>query len=148
MACTDHYGYHADISVGDVWLFGLKDSPIKHSGLIVRSDVGVKLYQSALDAEMINSTNLDIRDIMDGQSRIGPAHYNVSARVRAGRIFRLKLKDTVNEQVTWHDYLNAFITIANMRLTEKNWGQKLIFMMPRPLLKIGLYFKKALESIK
>ncbi|MBK9441199.1 MAG: Coenzyme F420 hydrogenase/dehydrogenase, beta subunit C-terminal domain [Comamonadaceae bacterium] len=148
MTCIDHYGYHADISVGDIWLFSLKNDPIKHSGLIVRSEGGETLYQSALDVGMIRSTNLDIRDIMDGQSRIGPAHYNVSARVRAGQLFGLKLKDTVNEPVTWHAYLNAFITIANMRLTERAWGQKLIFMTPRPLLKMGLYFKKALESLK
>jgi coenzyme F420-reducing hydrogenase beta subunit len=148
MACTDHYGYHADISVGDVWLFGLKNDPIKHSGLIIRSELGEKLYQSAFDGGVINSAQLSIRDIMDGQSRIGPSHFNVSARVRAGRLFGLKLKDTVNESVNWHTYLNAFIAIANMRLSEKPWGQKLIFVVPRPILKISLYFKKALESLK
>jgi coenzyme F420-reducing hydrogenase beta subunit len=148
MACTDHYGYHADITVGDVWLFRLKDDPIKHSGLIIRTEAGAKLFQSSFDAGRIIRENLDIRDIMDGQSRIGPSHYNVSARVRAGRLFSLKLKDTVNEPVTWHAYLNAFITIANMRLSEKPWGKKLIFIVPRPILKLGLYFKKALESLK
>jgi len=148
MACTDHYGYHADISVGDVWLFGLKNDPIKHSGLIIRSELGEKLYQSAVDGGVINSAQLSIRDIMDGQSRIGPSHFNVSARVRAGRLFGLKLKDMVNESVNWHTYLNAFIAIANMRLSEKPWGQKLIFVVPRPILKISLYFKKALESLK
>ena len=148
MACTDHYGYHADISVGDVWLFRLKQEPIKHSGLIVRTGVGEKIFKSILEAGRIISHSLDIRDIMDGQSRIGPAHFNVSARVRAGRFFGLKLKDTVNEPVTWHAYVNAFITIANMRLTERTWGQKLIFVMPRSILKVGLYFKKALESLR
>ena len=148
MACTDHYGYHADISVGDVWLFRLKDDPIKHSGLIIRTEAGEKLFQSSFDGGRVIRENLDIRDIMDGQSRIGPSHYNVSARVRAGRLFSMKLKDTVNEPVTWHAYLNAFITIANMRLSDKSWGKKLIFIMPRPILKLGLYFKKALESLK
>jgi coenzyme F420 hydrogenase subunit beta len=148
MACIDHYGYEADISIGDVWLFHLKSDPIKHSGLIVRSLIGDKLYKSTLKANLINSTTIDIRNIMDGQSRIGPSHYNVSARVKAGKIFGLKLKDTVNERVSWHAYLNALITIANMRLSEKNWGQKIIFVMPRAVLKVGLYFKKALESLK
>lgn len=148
MACIDHYGYDADISIGDVWLFGLKQDPIKHSGVIVRTPEGGHVYQSTLDAGHIHSQALNIRDIMDGQSRIGPAHYNVSARVQAGKIWGLKLKDTVNERVTWHAYLNALITIANMRLSEKPWGQKLIFSIPRPVLKAGLYFKKALETLK
>jgi hypothetical protein len=110
--------------------------------------IGDELYKSTLKANLLNSTTLDIRDIMDGQSRIGPSHYNVSARVKAGKIFGLKLKDTVNERVSWHAYLNALITIANMRLSEKHWGQKIIFVMPRSVLKVGLYFKKALESLK
>jgi coenzyme F420 hydrogenase subunit beta len=148
MACIDHYGYEADISIGDVWLFGLKHDPIKHSGVIVRSPEGEHLYQSTVHARRINSQALNIRDIMDGQSRIGPAHYNVSARVQAGKLWGLKLKDTVNERVSWHAYLNALITITNMRLSEKAWGQKLIFSMPRPVLKACLYFKKALETLK
>lgn len=148
MACIDHYGYNADISVGDVWLFKLKNDPIKHNGLIIRTEVGDKLCQLAFDAGLIKSSSLDIRDIMDGQSRIGPSHYNVSARVHAGRLFNLKLKDTVNQRVSWHAYLNALITIGNMLLSEKEWGKRMIFMTPRPLLKIYLYLKKALESLK
>jgi len=148
MACYDHYGYSADISIGDVWLFRLRDDHIKHSGVIVRTEVGSLFYRSALEAGAIEHQSLDIREIMDGQARIGPAHYNVTARVYAGRLFGLKLKDTVGERVTWHAYLNAVISIANMRLSEKPWGQKLIFFIPRPLLKLFLYVKKGLESIK
>ena len=148
MACSDHYGYHADISIGDIWLFRLRKDPIKQSSLVVRSEFGEKLFRSALDAKRIMSEDIDIRDIMDGQSRIGPSHYNVTARARVGRLFGLKLKDTVNEPVALHDYFNAFMTIANMRLAEKSWGQKLIFIIPRPMLKVALYFKKALESLK
>ena len=150
MACSDHYGYHADISIGDIWLFRLKEDPIKHSSLIVRSESGESLYRSARDSKRIMGIGLDIRDIMDGQSRIGPSHYNVKSRAQVGRLFglKLKLKDPVNQPVAWHAYLNAFMTIANMRLSEKSWGRKLIFMMPRSTLKVALYFKKALESLK
>lgn len=148
MACSDHYGYHADISIGDIWLFRLREDPIKHSSLIIRTEFGEKVFRSALDASKIVSEDIDVRDVMDGQSRIGPSHYNVTSRARVGQFFGLKLKDTVNEPVTWHAYLNAFITIANMRLAEKSWGRKLIFMIPKPILKISLYLKKALESLK
>lgn len=147
MACIDHYGYNADISVGDVWLFRLRDDPIKQSGLIIRSDAGQFIYDSALKYKLIKSSNISITDIMDGQSRIGPSHYNVSARVKAGRFFRFKLKNTVNEKVKWYNFLSAFISIGSMRLSEKSWGIKLIFNTPRPIIKFFLYFKKALESL-
>lgn len=148
MACHDHYGYEADISIGDVWLFRLKNNPIKHSGIIIRNDNGAKLYQSAVSNDLLNSSDLHITDILDGQSRIGPAHYNVSARVKAGKFLNLKLKDTVNENVKWHDYLNAYISILNMQLSEKNQIKNLIFKTPRFIFKIFLYFKKALETLK
>jgi len=148
IACIDHYGYQSDISVGDVWLFRLRDDPIKHSGVIVRTKKGEALYQAALSVGSINSIDINIRDIMDGQSRIGPAHYNITARVSAGRLFGLRLKDNINYPVTWFEYLNAFITIANMCLAENAWGQKIIFIIPRPILKLGLYIKKGLESFK
>lgn len=148
LACHDHYGYDADISVGDVWLFRLKRDAIKRSGLIVRTESADALVSSAVEAKAIVYEQLDIRDIMDGQSRIGPAHYNVSARARASKRFGIKLKDTVNERVRWFHYLNAWMSIANMRMSESRLGQKVVFLIPRRLIKIYLYFKKALETMR
>lgn len=148
LACHDHYGYHADISVGDVWLFRLKNDPIKRSGLIIRTESGEHLFSDAVAKNCIVSEPLDVRDIMDGQSRIGPSHYNVSARVKAGKRFGIKLKDTVNEPVHWFQYLNAWISIANMRLSQSTRGQKIIFSMPRALIKLYLYMKKLLETLR
>lgn len=148
MACHDHYGYNADLSVGDVWLFGLKSNPIKHTGLVVRSSRGQKVWESIVSAGDVYSSSLDVRVIMDGQSRIGPSHYNDTARHKAGRLLGIKIKDTVAHSVSWSSYLNALITLANLRLSEKSWGQSLIFAIPRPFLKLYLYIKKALESLK
>lgn len=148
MACHDHYGYIADITVGDVWLFRLKDDPIKHTGVISRTTRGQSACDDAFLSGKVKASALDIRDIMDGQARIGPSHYNVSARSKVGKLFGLKLKDNVLMPVSWHEYLNAIITIGNMRLSEQKLGQRLIFVTPRPLLKIYLYLKKALESLK
>ncbi|PHR30068.1 MAG: hypothetical protein COA36_01410 [Desulfotalea sp.] len=147
MSCNDHYGYDADMSVGDVWLFRLRSSPIKHTGVIVRKDAGIRMHDIALAANAIDSSKIEIREIMDGQSRIGPSHYNVSARHKAGRLFGVHIKDTVKQEVAWHEYLNALITVGNMCLSEKAWGEKVIFGTPRPILKLYLYFKKALESL-
>ncbi|MEZ0121967.1 MAG: Coenzyme F420 hydrogenase/dehydrogenase, beta subunit C-terminal domain [Candidatus Reddybacter sp.] len=148
MACHDHYGYDADISVGDVWLFGLKNNPIKHTGVIVRSSRGEETWKRAVSADVVFSSELDVRSIIDGQSRIGPSHYNDTSRHKAGKLLGIKIKDTVSHPASWHSFLNAFITLANMRLSETPWGQSFIFAVPRPCLKFYLYIKKALESLK
>lgn len=148
MACSDHYGYNADISVGDVWLFKLKKDPIKHSGVIIRTERGNAVFSNAESANTIFSTELDVRDIMDGQSRIGPSHYNVSARHLAGKLVGIKLKDSVHEPVSWHHYLSALMTMINIKISESRLGSKLIFFVPRSIWKFYLYLKKGLESLK
>lgn len=148
MSCHDHYGYNADISAGDVWLFRLKNHPIKHTGLISRTEVGEELCCQAFDSGVVRASLVDVRVIMDGQSRSGPSHYNVSARHKAGKLIGFELRDNVRCPVSWHSYLNALVTIANLRLSETEWGRRLIFAVPRPILRAGLYFKKGLESAK
>jgi coenzyme F420-reducing hydrogenase beta subunit len=148
LACHDHYGYDADISVGDVWLFRLKDDPIKHTGMIIRTSKGGGVFDLVVSAGGISSEPLDVRIIMDGQSRIGPSHYNVSARVKAGRHFGIRLKDNVKERVKWHHLLNAYLSIANMRLSESSTGQAIIFGTPRSIVKFYLYVKKTLETLR
>lgn len=148
LACHDHYGYDADVSVGDVWLYRLKRDPIKHTGVIVRSEAGDRLVSDAVSQGVVVSQDLDIRDIMDGQSRIGPAHYNVSARARVGPRFGINLKDSVHERVRWFQYLNAWISVANMRLSETVRGQRVIFRTPPRLIRAYVYVKKALETLR
>ena len=38
LACYDHYGYDADISVGDIWSYHLKNNPIKHTALVIKNE--------------------------------------------------------------------------------------------------------------
>lgn len=148
LACHDHYAYDADITIGDVWLYKLKSDPIKKSGLIVRTEAGQRAFGSAVQNGVIDAEALSVRDIMDGQSRIGPSHYNTSARAKLGKFFGFKLKDTVNERVKWHSYLNAAITLANIRLSESALGKRIIFAMPRPIFRGYLYLKKGLETLR
>jgi len=148
LSCHDHYGYAADLTMGDIWLFRLKDDPIKHTAVITRTEAGQILFDAATRSGAVAASALDIRDIMDGQARIGPAHYNVTARARAGLWLGLRIPDRVQAPVTWHDQLNAFWTLANVRLSESAWGRRLIFALPRPVIRGLLYLKKGLESVK
>jgi len=148
LACNDHFGYNADISIGDVWLYKFKNEDIKRNAVIIRTEIGQKLFSKAIQNKIITSEEVNPDLILDGQSRIAPFHYNVSSRVKAGKIFGIKLVDNVNEKVRWNHFINAFITILNIKLSESKVGKKIIFLIPRFLLKVYLYLKKGLEVIK
>lgn len=144
-ACHDHYGYHCDISMGDIWSLHLRRDPIKHTGAIVRTDIGEKVFAAAVDAGAIKAKPESIYQILDGQSRTMPFHYNTSARSRVGRFLGIKIKDSVGEKVRPIDYLIAFIAMSNEKLSRSAIGRSFLFKIPRPILRAYLYFFKALE---
>ncbi|MET0090097.1 MAG: Coenzyme F420 hydrogenase/dehydrogenase, beta subunit C-terminal domain [Candidatus Thiodiazotropha sp.] len=147
LACHDHFGYHADISLGDVWAYRFKDDPVKKTGVIVRSEAGAQLWDKVQQRELIEATPLAVTDILDGQARAAPYHYNVSARSRVAPLLGYKLPDELGCRVSWHEWLTAWMAMSNMRWSESPRWRGWIFKLPRPLLKLYLYFRKGLESL-
>jgi coenzyme F420-reducing hydrogenase beta subunit len=148
LACTDHFAYEADISVGDVWLFRLKDDPIKRTGLLARTSSGREMIERAASNDIIATESISPAAILDGQSRIAPFHHNVTARAKAGKLLGVKLKERPGQSVKIHEYLAALIVMANVRLSENEFGKRLILKTPKPLLRLYLYVLKGLESLK
>jgi polysaccharide pyruvyl transferase WcaK-like protein len=64
-----------------------------------------------------------------------------------GRVLGIKIKDTVHEKVQIWDYLVAWMALLNERLTRTSVGRRVVFSIPRPMLKLSLYTMKLLESI-
>lgn len=144
--CCDHFGFHSDLSAGDVWSPRMKALPVKHTAIITRSEFGQRLLEQATSDGAIVATDATAEEVCDGQARTLPFHYNTTARSRVGRLFGLKIKDTVREKVRWNDYLVAFFAILNQKFSSTTWGRRVVMLTPRPLLKLYLYFFKALES--
>ena len=145
--CSDHFGQHSDLSAGDIWSPRMKAEKIKHTALIVRTDRGRKIVESAIAENALTATIEPVTEVCDGQARTLPFHYNTTARARVGRLFGIKIKDKVNERVRWNDYLVAFFALFNERFTSTRLGARLIMQVPRPLIRCYLYLFKALESI-
>jgi len=148
MACEDHFAYEADLSVGDVWLYRLRADPIKHTAIITRNEDGQWALEVARQQDVIVTEPLEVEDILDGQSRIAPFHYNVSARAKVGHRLGIRLKDNVKEPVRWHSWLAALITMCNMKFSQNPRRAKWIFRVPRPVLKFYLYVLKGLETLR
>jgi coenzyme F420 hydrogenase subunit beta len=144
--CHDHFGYNADISAGDIWSIKLKDSPIKHTGIILRSEFGQRFFNESVQSGHLEANSLDIHELMEGQARTGPFHYNISARISPARRYRLILKDTVFESSHWNHRLVANMAMFNWAWSQNKRWKGLIFRVPKPILKLYLYIFKFLES--
>ena len=145
--CNDHTGYNSDLSAGDIWSLRMKDNPVKHNAVITRTPAGDAAFQKALDAGVISADAEPIDEICEGQARSLPFHYNTSARAQAGRLLKIKIKDSVGEKVRWNDFIVAWMALFDEKLSRSSGGQKLIRRTPRFLLKLYLYIMKGLESI-
>ena len=144
--CSDHTGYHADISAGDIWSLAMKHEPIKHTALIARTSFASKIVKEAFEENVLIGKRVGLEEVCEGQTRTLPFHYNVSARAKVSYWLGEKIKDTVNEKVRFSDYIVAWMCLANERISRTTVGQKIIFAIPRPILKTYLYLMKLLES--
>lgn len=145
LRCHDHTGYNSDISVGDVWLMAMKSNPIKHNAVITRNIQSHNFIQEAVHAGYLLGVEVPIDLIADAQSRSLPMHYNVSARSMAGKLLGVTIHPPVQERVRIVDFWIAFFILFNYRLTTFERGRSLLRKIPRPIIKVYLYFLKALE---
>ena len=145
--CFDHYGYYGDISAGDIWSLKARQESIKQTGLVIRTDAGHRAIEAALTAQVLFARPESIHEILAGQSRTMPFHYNVTARARLSRLFGFRINDRVHEHVRFVDYPVAFICLLNERVSRTAWGRRLIKAMPAPVIRAYVYLFKALELL-
>jgi len=146
--CHDHFAYDADISVGDIWSYHLKDLNIKYNAIICKNDRGARVLSVACDAGYIHLEDSDIYEVFDGQSRVAPTHNNTSAKSRAGIRFGMRILDRHNKKVKWHEYWAAWIILFNYKWSMNQRYAGYIFKVPRRVLKAYLLVLKGLESLK
>lgn len=146
--CYDHFGYGADIAIGDLWSLEYKNDPIKYSGVIVKTETGKRMMNQCIEAGYLQAQPVSIQKIMNGQKRTALFHYNLSARHRAGKLFGLEIPDKIRQKVSWHNYLAALIVLFNWKWSQSRRFSRLIWKTPRMVFKVYLYIFKALESIR
>lgn len=146
--CHDHFAYNADISMGDIWSFHLKDQNIKHNAVICKTQKGTDIFSAAHKKGFLHTEPAKIEEILDGQARGAPTHNNTSAKSKAARWFGMKIPDKHNKRVKWHQFLAAWIILFNYKWSMSRKYSRLIFKVPRKALKAYLLVFKGLESLK
>lgn len=143
--CHDHFGYQADFSVGDVWAYELKNDPIKHSGVIAKNPEAMAWIARTQQSGVIAWREVPVGLILDGQARIAPFHYNLSAKHHAGKRLGIAIPDSLHEKVRWRETQVACMRLKNYLAGKRN--PERIFRLPRWYLKMKLLFLKMLESL-
>lgn len=148
MHCGDHFASAADIAAGDVWSYRLKDDPVKHTGVLVKTEAGRDTLSSAVDAGVIGTAPLSYEELLEGQVRTAPLHRNVCARAAAAKRYGVKIPVRESMPVSWHERLAAGIIVRNWHATSTPEGARKVLRVPRGLLKGYLYVLKGLESLR
>jgi len=79
---------------------------------------------------------------------VAPTHYNTAAKRAAGRVLGTRLSSHTQGKIGFISFIIAAIIILNYRLSRNALAAKFILKLPRPLLRLYLYFFKALETIQ
>lgn len=148
LQCIDQTGFYADISIGDIWSMDMKDNPIKHNAVIVRTDAGQQAVDSVREHGLANVFDVPVGRVCAGQSRSLPLHHNLNARAWAGKRYGLNLKADPNAKLTWLEKLTARILVFNYWFSRQKNGPKIIAAMPKFVIKLYLYFFKGLQVLQ
>jgi coenzyme F420 hydrogenase subunit beta len=146
LSCNDHFAYDADISAGDVWLYALRERPIKPTILLIRSMRGEAVYEAAVDSGALTAEAVAPRLALDGQARSAPHHHDTAARRSAGRLLGVRIRSD-RRRTRPVAFVDAFITVAGTRLTETARGRRLVALVPRPLIRALLVVRKGIAVL-
>ncbi len=142
--CCDHMGYNADLSTGDVWRQEMKSHAQKHSVFIARSQVAENVILRMIQEKELAANEVSRKEVYLSQKRSINYHYNLSARSKIGKILGFKIRDRTNTRVKWRDFLAALIVLFNHRISKNEAALKMVFRMPRFLIRAYLYLFKGL----
>jgi len=122
MTCQDHFGQAADISFGDVWLGEMKKNPIKHTGMVIRDEKALTVYESARKAGVIIDQHISQTNMLLGQKRALVFKYNC-AKAKASHLHKLKRNiDLDTDSVCkWNHRLAYFLANKNYEFSKNNY---------------------------
>jgi coenzyme F420-reducing hydrogenase beta subunit len=150
LSCSDHFGYDADISAGDVWLYRLRSEAVKRTGLLIRSAEGERALEVAESSGILTVERVDPVIMLDGQARIAPHHHDVPARRWAGRYLGVRIASDPGPNARRPRVLariDALITVAAFRVTDTARGRRLVARVPLVCIRLLSALKKALMVV-
>jgi coenzyme F420-reducing hydrogenase beta subunit len=132
--CDDHLGFHADLSIGDLFTGKYRHTGVKHSALIVRTEPGAKLVQLARENGSVRLEELDPDLILRAQKRVLIPSGDLMSRYWACWLVGVPARKPQRGAFRFRSFLTYAALLFNDRLSQRRWGRKLIRSLPRPFL--------------
>lgn len=148
LQCNDQTGFFSDVSIGDIWSMKMKDNPIKHNAILVRTDVGQKAVEGIASRSLATIFPVPIGELCAGQSRSLPLHANINARVWAAKRYKIHLQPTSDDKPNFLDKAIASVILFNYHFSHTDTGKKIIAALPRFMIKFYLYAFKGLQVMQ
>ncbi|MGI9290602.1 MAG: Coenzyme F420 hydrogenase/dehydrogenase, beta subunit C-terminal domain [Gammaproteobacteria bacterium] len=144
-ACFDHFGFDADLSLGDSWTLSERKRDIKPTVCVIRTDAGARLF--AASQKDLNIERVTPEHVLAGNSRGLLYHYNVSARAQVAAGMNRSINDRVHVPASLLEKLIARLGVSNALWTWRNPDAKsTLAKRPFIFIKAYIYFFKGLQE--
>lgn len=144
-SCSNHFGYDSDISCGDVWLKEMKKHPIKHTGIIAKSDNALKLLEDFKSEGILSLQEIEAKKVLKSQKRALNFKFGTaSTRKFWGSLFGIKSTQEVFDHPKFLHKIAAILIVLNIKASRNRIFNKLIFLLPRKVLFLYMGFLRTL----
>lgn len=146
--CDDHVGAKSDISVGDIFLGEFRSHIIKHSSILIRTEVGEEIFQSAIKKKYLSCWSIDQKKIFQSQRRILIPSGDFRSRYYACKMFGYPTskKKANYSKLRIRSVITHSLLLLNNRLSESEFGRKIVFSIPKPILYIYVAVIKLINN--
>lgn len=145
--CHNHFGYDADLSVGDAWLKEMKGNPIKHNLFIAKSRRMNELIKQMVEHKAIYASPANAHQVLKAQKRpLIYKFYAAEARKKVGRWFGFDLNIEIFDKSKINHYVAAFFISLNMKMCHFPGARKVIYKIPKKLMFLYMGFIRLLLS--
>ena len=124
VSCIDHFAYLADISIGDIDCEPYSSDKIGSNSIIIRSDKGLGVFNSALNAHYIEAEEIPITEIIRSQRVLFYRNQTFKANRLLSKLF---FKKTV-----------GYDKFIDTKLTIKGFIWIFSYKLQRVLCKLGI----------
>ncbi|MCH8333179.1 Coenzyme F420 hydrogenase/dehydrogenase, beta subunit C-terminal domain [Candidatus Sumerlaeota bacterium] len=146
--CGDHTAEDADIACGDIWRRKMRSEKIKHSIIVSRNPQASEMLEGMRDDGSLEIQEGTPEDAFLANRRAIVEHKNLYLRSVLGKGLGYKVeKPEKGMPIRWNDILSTYIYLINDKISSSPRAKKLIWLVPKPILKLYLYFFKFLTHI-
>jgi coenzyme F420-reducing hydrogenase beta subunit len=136
LLCQDHFGATSDISFGDLWLKEMKRNPVKHTSCIIRSNKGLKMYESAVKAGSIIDDHICGTNILLSQKRSLIFKYNCAkAKVEFYKNKGKEIELDTSSKCKWNHKFAFYLAYKNCEYSKRHYDE-----LARIPMKVIFYY--------